>query len=275
MLPASWNEQVQIQLGQESPPVSGHQDHTQLQLSGQTHGPRRDPGARVRPLWKTTKEADGLHFGAGPEPDERQRTERFSSRVRLDRSTSEHIKISPPLNLLSRTMLGSCLGPFSSASSGVPVQARLSSGSRSNLGRSRGGLASVARLVKLGRCKNVVVVAGAGISTASGIPDFRLPLRVRRCFSVAHSSRRCYFCIPQDSGNGPVCQPGAVQPPLPGGRLQHRLLFQRPAAVLLPGEGSVSRKPPAQLHPLLHPRAPPQRPAAAHVHAEHRRAGEA
>ncbi|XP_075998369.1 NAD-dependent protein deacetylase sirtuin-3 isoform X2 [Genypterus blacodes] len=37
------------------------------------------------------------------------------------------------------------------------------------------GLASVARLVKLGRCKNVVVVAGAGISTASGIPDFRTP----------------------------------------------------------------------------------------------------
>lgn len=31
----------------------------------------------------------------------------------------------------------------------------------------------MARLVKLGRCKNVVVVAGAGISTASGIPDFR------------------------------------------------------------------------------------------------------
>ncbi|KAL6106938.1 uncharacterized protein ACO6RY_10688 [Pungitius sinensis] len=40
---------------------------------------------------------------------------------------------------------------------------------------SLGGLASVARLVKLGRCKNVVVVAGAGISTASGIPDFRTP----------------------------------------------------------------------------------------------------
>lgn len=39
----------------------------------------------------------------------------------------------------------------------------------------RGGLASVARLMKLGRCKNVVVVAGAGISTASGIPDFRTP----------------------------------------------------------------------------------------------------
>uniref|UniRef100_A0A8C7ZI12 Si:dkey-103i16.6 n=1 Tax=Oryzias sinensis TaxID=183150 RepID=A0A8C7ZI12_9TELE len=36
-------------------------------------------------------------------------------------------------------------------------------------------LLSVARLVKLGRSKNVVVVAGAGISTASGIPDFRTP----------------------------------------------------------------------------------------------------
>ncbi|KAL0968469.1 hypothetical protein UPYG_G00267280 [Umbra pygmaea] len=39
----------------------------------------------------------------------------------------------------------------------------------------RGGLASVSRLVKLGRCKNIVVVAGAGISTPSGIPDFRTP----------------------------------------------------------------------------------------------------
>ncbi|XP_077567857.1 NAD-dependent protein deacetylase sirtuin-3, mitochondrial isoform X1 [Stigmatopora nigra] len=29
--------------------------------------------------------------------------------------------------------------------------------------------------MKMGRCKNVVVVAGAGISTASGIPDFRTP----------------------------------------------------------------------------------------------------
>lgn len=38
-----------------------------------------------------------------------------------------------------------------------------------------GGLAAVVRLIKLGRCKNVVVVAGAGISTASGIPDFRTP----------------------------------------------------------------------------------------------------
>ncbi|CAL9697389.1 unnamed protein product [Knipowitschia caucasica] len=38
-----------------------------------------------------------------------------------------------------------------------------------------GGLTAVVRLIKLGRCKNIVVVAGAGISTASGIPDFRTP----------------------------------------------------------------------------------------------------
>lgn len=36
-------------------------------------------------------------------------------------------------------------------------------------------LAAVVRLIMLGRCKNIVVVAGAGISTASGIPDFRTP----------------------------------------------------------------------------------------------------
>uniref|UniRef100_A0A1P7XN11 Mitochondrial NAD-dependent protein deacetylase sirtuin-3 n=1 Tax=Sparus aurata TaxID=8175 RepID=A0A1P7XN11_SPAAU len=71
-----------------------------------------------------------------------------------------------------------------SKGSGDSVQAAQSSGSKPDLSSpsvvsakssSRGGLASVARLVKLGRCKNVVVVAGAGISTASGIPDFRTP----------------------------------------------------------------------------------------------------
>ncbi|XP_069558083.1 NAD-dependent protein deacetylase sirtuin-3 isoform X2 [Brachyistius frenatus] len=55
--------------------------------------------------------------------------------------------------------------------SGDPVRA----GQSAVTAESRGGLASVARLVKLGRCENVVVVAGAGISTASGIPDFRTP----------------------------------------------------------------------------------------------------
>ncbi|XP_072290956.1 NAD-dependent protein deacetylase sirtuin-3 [Eucyclogobius newberryi] len=46
-------------------------------------------------------------------------------------------------------------------------------GERSHGGPS--GLEAVVRLINLGRCKNVVVVAGAGISTASGIPDFRTP----------------------------------------------------------------------------------------------------
>lgn len=59
--------------------------------------------------------------------------------------------------------------PGQSSDRGSPATLTVKSSSRS-------GLASVAQLVKLGRCKNIVVVAGAGISTASGIPDFRLVL---------------------------------------------------------------------------------------------------
>ncbi|XP_061085929.1 NAD-dependent protein deacetylase sirtuin-3 [Conger conger] len=40
---------------------------------------------------------------------------------------------------------------------------------------SRAGLGPVAQLIESGRCRNIVVVAGAGISTPSGIPDFRTP----------------------------------------------------------------------------------------------------
>jgi len=74
--------------------------------------------------------------------------------------------------LISSLVLLLSKGKVSKSSSGL-MQAGQSPGSRS-ASSSQGGLASVARLVKLGRCKNVVVVAGAGISTASGIPDFRL-----------------------------------------------------------------------------------------------------
>ncbi|XP_078453187.1 NAD-dependent protein deacetylase sirtuin-3, mitochondrial isoform X2 [Lampetra planeri] len=36
-------------------------------------------------------------------------------------------------------------------------------------------LEDVARLIRDGHCKNIVLMAGAGLSTASGIPDFRTP----------------------------------------------------------------------------------------------------
>lgn len=33
----------------------------------------------------------------------------------------------------------------------------------------------VAKYIKSDRCKNIVVLSGAGVSTAAGIPDFRSP----------------------------------------------------------------------------------------------------
>ncbi|XP_054475622.1 NAD-dependent protein deacetylase sirtuin-3 [Anoplopoma fimbria] len=111
---------------------------------------------------------------AGPGPYGKQRRKQTDSALAQDLSQ---------MSVSRQDSLPTSKGK-TSISSSDPVQAGQSSGSRPGRGSapelaakssSRGGLASVARLVKLGRCKNVVVVAGAGISTASGIPDFRTP----------------------------------------------------------------------------------------------------
>jgi NAD-dependent SIR2 family protein deacetylase len=36
-------------------------------------------------------------------------------------------------------------------------------------------LAGVAAAIREGRCKNIIVMVGAGVSTSAGIPDFRTP----------------------------------------------------------------------------------------------------
>nr|XP_046249013.1 NAD-dependent protein deacetylase sirtuin-3 [Scatophagus argus]XP_046249014.1 NAD-dependent protein deacetylase sirtuin-3 [Scatophagus argus] len=111
---------------------------------------------------------------SGPGPYGKQRKKQTDSALAQDLSL---------MHVSGRDGLPKSKGDRSKGSSD-PVQACQSSGSGSDQGSpsaisakpsSRGGLASVARLVKLGRCRNVVVVAGAGISTASGIPDFRTP----------------------------------------------------------------------------------------------------
>ncbi|KAM4572181.1 NAD-dependent protein deacetylase sirtuin-3 [Odontesthes bonariensis] len=82
------------------------------------------------------------------------------------------------MSVSRQDILPTSKGKLSQASRDPVQSSKSDRGSSSSSGpksSSWGGLASVARLVKLGRCKNVVVVAGAGISTASGIPDFRTP----------------------------------------------------------------------------------------------------
>ncbi|XP_071393811.1 NAD-dependent protein deacetylase sirtuin-3 isoform X1 [Centroberyx affinis] len=111
---------------------------------------------------------------SGPGPYGKQRRKQTDSALAQDLSQ---------MSVSGQDILPACKGKMPKSTS-EPAQAGQSSGSRPSQDppsafaakpSSRGGLASVARLVKLGRCKNVVVVAGAGISTASGIPDFRTP----------------------------------------------------------------------------------------------------
>uniref|UniRef100_A0A8C2XQF4 Si:dkey-103i16.6 n=1 Tax=Cyclopterus lumpus TaxID=8103 RepID=A0A8C2XQF4_CYCLU len=119
-------------------------------------------------LTRHTDPAETQDAGPGPGPYGKQRRKQTDSALVQDLSQ---------MSVSRQDSLPTSKGKMSKSSSD-PMQAGQSSGSRAALAArssSQGGLASVARLVKLGRCKNVVVVAGAGISTASGIPDFRTP----------------------------------------------------------------------------------------------------
>ncbi|XP_008303106.1 NAD-dependent protein deacetylase sirtuin-3 [Stegastes partitus] len=134
-----------------------------------------DKKAAQPPVTRLTRSSQVRHTSpaephdSGPDPYGKQR------RKQTDSALAQ--------NLSQMSVSGQDAAPASEAkmsnAGSDSVQAGRSSGSTSDASSfkpsSRGGLASVARLVKLGRCKNVVVVAGAGISTASGIPDFRTP----------------------------------------------------------------------------------------------------
>ncbi|KAG8012553.1 NAD-dependent protein deacetylase sirtuin-3 [Nibea albiflora] len=134
------------------------------------------PGTRItRSSSSQARHTDPAEtYDSGPGTYGKQRKKQTDSALAQDLSQ---------MSVSGQDGLPASTGKLSKGSS-EPAQAGQSSGSRSDQcspttfaakPKSRGGLASVARLVKLGRCKNVVVVAGAGISTASGIPDFRTP----------------------------------------------------------------------------------------------------
>nr|XP_020467789.1 NAD-dependent protein deacetylase sirtuin-3-like [Monopterus albus]XP_020467797.1 NAD-dependent protein deacetylase sirtuin-3-like [Monopterus albus] len=136
------------------------------------------------PVTRITRSSQAAHANpaefqdSGQGPNGKQRRKQADSGLAQDLSQMSVNKQDVlPTSLLSRK------GKMSEGSSD-PLQVHQSSGSRSAQcspsetaakASPQGGLASVAQLVKLGHCKNVLVVAGAGISTASGIPDFRTP----------------------------------------------------------------------------------------------------
>ncbi|KAF7224670.1 NAD-dependent protein deacetylase sirtuin-3 [Nothobranchius furzeri] len=103
------------------------------------------------------------------EPDESQQS--LCRKMRRKRTASPLGQDLGQIGVNEQDVLySSCSKEKKSRTSSDPLRATSSS-----LSSSQSGLSSVALLVKRGRCKKVVVVAGAGISTASGIPDFRTP----------------------------------------------------------------------------------------------------
>jgi len=86
-------------------------------------------------------------------------------------------------------------------------------------------LQDIAELIQARACQRVVVMVGAGISTPSGIPDFRCPaapsspLGTLVCLTVLPSSSglRASCSFLQVSQEWPLQQPAAVRPPLPRG----------------------------------------------------------
>ncbi|KAM9854964.1 NAD-dependent protein deacetylase sirtuin-3 [Aulostomus maculatus] len=103
---------------------------------------------------------------SGPSPYGKQRRKQTDSALAQDLSQ---------MSVSGQGWLPASRGKPTKGSGHPAPEGRLTDSTSAVKSSSRGGLASVARLLKLGRCKNVVVVAGAGISTASGIPDFRTP----------------------------------------------------------------------------------------------------
>lgn len=82
-------------------------------------------------------------------------------------------------------------------------------------------LQDIAELIRAGACQKAVVMVGAGVSTPSGIPDFRCPAVPRsslttlvRCAARLTGLRASCPSL-QVSKERPVQQPAAVRPPIP------------------------------------------------------------